>query len=315
MNQICDRGTNSEGGTMTGGRRKIMEEEKDEKPKKRMSVIEMAAEYVWKELAAGRKPDLRGRFMVFDADVTGEEIAKTVKRILDKTKRDKDMREDVITIDYSYRPKSYWTVFSPIADTLLTVKSAYKRKILEGACRLGEYDELEKIVRNINMSRTELKRWAENHSDYYDNPNLDHEYLPKYLLGEVEIVRIENDMERPTSTTNKICIRARRVGKEIKYRVVDDNETGADIEFSPRESIQPLSLGELVALIDGAYYRDTDFLGLATAFAITNYDEDQELDDILDATTISSKFYDPLSVHYEYAIRNWYETAAKKEKE
>jgi hypothetical protein len=214
--------------------------------------------------------------------------------------------------DHKVLRETTWKVFDPVAKALLTVKGTYKRKIFEGACRLGEYDQLEKIMKNISISRTELKRWAGSHSDNY---NVDYEYLPNYLLGEVEIARIESDTGRPSSTYYTTCIRARRVGKKIKYRIVDDYDTWDDIEFSPRESIQPLSLGELVALIDGAYYASGEFHGLATAFAINNYDADQELDDILAATGISSTFYGQLSVHYEHAIRSWYETAAQKGKE
>ena len=64
-------------------------------------------------------------------------------------------------------------------------------------------------------------------------------------------------------TTDLMSIRARRSGGKIKYRIVDDNGTGEYIKYSPKESIYPLTLGKLIALIDGAYYEDSDYYGLA----------------------------------------------------
>ena len=77
--------------------------------------------------------------------------------------------------------------------------------------------------------------------------NLGGEYLPRLRKGEVEIARISLE----STTADQISVRARRLGRRIGYRVVD--EYGSDFATyvcHPASSASPLSLGELIALIE-----------------------------------------------------------------
>jgi hypothetical protein len=73
------------------------------------------------------------------------------------------------------------------------------------------------------------------------------EYLPDLAPGEVEIARIE----LASTTADVIAVFARREGDHIRYRLVDEYQ---DLlyDFSPERSDEPLSLGELVGLLDHA---------------------------------------------------------------
>ncbi|MBA2527010.1 MAG: hypothetical protein H0V18_14700 [Pyrinomonadaceae bacterium] len=71
------------------------------------------------------------------------------------------------------------------------------------------------------------------------------EYLPDLLPGEVEIARIV----LKSSTGDVVSIRARANVKRITYRVVDEYETS--FNFEPRESAAPLTLKEILDMIDG----------------------------------------------------------------
>ena len=72
------------------------------------------------------------------------------------------------------------------------------------------------------------------------------DFLPEREGGEVEIACVL----LASVTADVITIRARRRGNRIVYRIVDEYETC--FRFKPKTSTQPLSLGELIALIDGA---------------------------------------------------------------
>ena len=72
------------------------------------------------------------------------------------------------------------------------------------------------------------------------------EYLPDYAEGEVEIARIELE----STTADVISIRVKKEGERIAYLIVDEYET--EFNILPTHSDKPLTLSELVRLIDGA---------------------------------------------------------------
>ena len=78
--------------------------------------------------------------------------------------------------------------------------------------------------------------------------NMGGEYLPPLRKGEVEIARISLE----SVTADQISVRARRVRERIRYRVVDEYSETSTYVCHPASSVSPLSMGELIALMEGA---------------------------------------------------------------
>src|SRR5207248_10043449 len=70
-------------------------------------------------------------------------------------------------------------------------------------------------------------------------------FLPEREGGQVEIACVL----LVSVTADVISIGARRWGRRIVYRIVDEYDSF--FGFKPKSSTRPLSMGELVALIDG----------------------------------------------------------------
>jgi hypothetical protein len=74
------------------------------------------------------------------------------------------------------------------------------------------------------------------------------EYLPPLRKGEVEIARISLQSE----TADQISVRARRIGRRMGYCVVDEYPESWTYVCHPASSLSPLSLRELIALMESA---------------------------------------------------------------
>ena len=89
-----------------------------------------------------------------------------------------------------------------------------------------------------------------------------------------------------------MAITARRRGARIVYRIVD--EYGTAFRCKPKSSTQPLSLGELIALIDGATgHLGGDAKGLTSAYQ--NYNAPWgDPEGLVDLVIVTSDFYPEL---------------------
>ena len=125
------------------------------------------------------------------------------------------------------------------------------------------------------------------------------DFLPERDGGEVEIACVL----LASVTADVITIRARHRGNRIVYRIVDEYETC--FRFKPKTSTQPLSLGELIAMIDGATgHLDGDAEGLTGAYRSYNLDG-CDAADLVDFVTVSSPFYPGLETYYAEEAREW----------
>ena len=88
------------------------------------------------------------------------------------------------------------------------------------------------------------------------------EDLPDLMPGEVEIARIRYPLNVHQEA---VSVRARADGDVIRYRVVD--EYGYDIKIKPDASRLPLTLAELIALLDSATGDYDEVGGLVTRWA------------------------------------------------
>ena len=117
-------------------------------------------------------------------------------------------------------------------------------------------------------------------------------YLPDFLPGEVEVVRIQ----LASVTADVISVRARPAKKRIAFRIVDEygHEGESVYTCRPCTSTRPLTQGEIVALIDDA----TDDGGIAMGAVQWNAGNGSDIDDLRGFITITSPFYPQLGAWY-----------------
>lgn len=136
---------------------------------------------------------------------------------------------------------------------------------------------------------------------------------------EVEIVHIE----LASVNLDVIQVLARRVGtaaekmavSRIAYRVVDDYwDEGSRYQVSPAEFEQPLTLAELIRLIDtarqvdeGHIYGDDRFdVGLVeSVWDHLYYVGEANPDDVVGFVSVTSPFYADLAAYYEDRAEAW----------
>jgi hypothetical protein len=132
------------------------------------------------------------------------------------------------------------------------------------------------------------------------------EYLPDYDGDELEIARVT----LASVTGDVISIRARRHGDLIRYRIVDEYEGESVYYCVPQESARPLTMGELVELMDGAQgegmYPDYG-RGLTTVWRNFHADNGSSPKEMARFVTVSSEFYPDLRRYYEAEAAEWLE--------
>lgn len=125
--------------------------------------------------------------------------------------------------------------------------------------------------------------------------------LPDLLPNEVEIARLTYTQTVHCEVTS---VRAQRWGHRILYRIVD--EYGATFDCSPDRSSEPLSLGELIALIDGAAGDSTTSQGLFFGSLQNALDDgEMQVEELGDWIWVSSHYYPDLTRWYREAFHRW----------
>ncbi|MDF1800626.1 MAG: hypothetical protein P1V81_15725 [Planctomycetota bacterium] len=132
------------------------------------------------------------------------------------------------------------------------------------------------------------------------------EYLPPLLEGEVEIARVRLD----STTADVISVRARPDVAGIRYRVVDEYMEDHDFRLARETSDGPLSLAELVALIDSAdngsgHGAERGAHGLVVPHWLGEWDLHGELERVRSFTRVRSEFYPRLEVYYDLVCEAW----------
>jgi hypothetical protein len=220
-------------------------------------------------------------------------------------------------IDYSWRPVSYWDpAEDPLAVLLTNVKGTERRRLIWKHYEEGTLAQLPDVLKEPEVDDATIQFLSSMGGPSF----LGGEFLPEYEDGEVEIARIS----LASVSNDVISIRALPVQAGIGYRVYD--EYGAEFYFSPETSEEPLTLGELIGLIDDGTcsHNEEDYgCGLALEPSVGNYffrsSEEgtsalERLDDALGMTTVSSEFYTAVGEHYDRMTGDWYE-AEKRELE
>ena len=128
------------------------------------------------------------------------------------------------------------------------------------------------------------------------------EYLPQLGIADVEIARIS----LASTTGDQISIRASHAGEKIRYEVCDEYESVFELALT--ESEQPLTLRELIQLIDGSRHREQEQPGGLLVCHWENMVEwDYSLDEAIEFASIESAWYPQLDSYYAEVASDWKE--------
>ena len=203
---------------------------------------------------------------------------------------------------FSFQPASYWDENDPLSAILRNVKGTNRRQMITDYWNAGKIEELEPTLL-ADDTNPRLRGFLESlHPSFMGG-----EYLPDLRPTEVEIARI--DLQ--STTSDVISVRARREpGDElIHYRVVDEYDT--PFEIQPETSSDPLTQGELIALLDST--NDGEEGGLAHCYNIMNNNELGDPDTLRHFTTVTSTAYPDLFDHYDAEHEKWCEESRATE--
>jgi hypothetical protein len=196
--------------------------------------------------------------------------------------------------DFEIRPKTYWPETPTEATVLGQVKGAVRRQAAANALQQGGEpppDGAVEFMLRPDLTEEEREMWGRMHPSHMGG-----EYLPAMLPGEVEIANIA----LLSVTGDVIQVRARPLEGGIAFRVVDEYEAeGSEYAIEPERAGQPLSMGELVDLIDSADPGEQPYgLGLVEPPLVANL-EGCDPDDLAGFVTVTSAFYPQLGAYYE----------------
>lgn len=138
-------------------------------------------------------------------------------------------------IDPNYRPSTYFWSIDHGVHLASDIPGVARRRMYEHALAIGDSETAERLMAEAQLSREQRWNLGSIHPSMMGG-----EYLPRRKPQEVEIARIVI----ASTTYDTICVNARRIGRRIAYRVVDEYE-GMCLDKRARTSTKPLSLGEL----------------------------------------------------------------------
>ena len=103
-------------------------------------------------------------------------------------------------IDYDFRPSSYWDPSDPLMAALANVNGTKRRQMIRHYWQEGRLEDLDPNLLVSELNDEVRQQLGQIHPSFMGG-----EYLPHYLIGEVEIARICLQ----STTSDVISIRAR----------------------------------------------------------------------------------------------------------
>lgn len=189
-----------------------------------------------------------------------------------------------------YQPESYWGINERNAHIGAGIKGELRRQAAKELATAGIIDP---VISVEILPYEQLEGVGALHPWLMGG-----EFLPDLLPNEIEIARVT----LKSTTMDVISIRARRVGLRIAYRIVDEySENSGDYRVLPKTSDQPLTLRQLIRMIDKA--QEWGLNGNARYYNFAYGDPDPEL--LYDFATVSSEFYPELAFWYDEANEEW----------
>jgi len=200
-------------------------------------------------------------------------------------------------MDFSFRPETYWVRKNPIDLILSNIKGEQRRQLARKLIEVGCLDDPGSVLVASQVTSEQRAALGAIHPAW-----LGGEYLPPDLPGETTIVRIA----MRTVTSDVIEIRARPADRGAFYRIVDEYHT--EIEFEPRWSQWPLTMMEVIDMIDSARGIHAGYGNIVTGALAANFghpgaDPKQAAAFI----RVESDVYPELEAWYRLVIEEWIE--------
>jgi hypothetical protein len=198
-----------------------------------------------------------------------------------------DMSNANDVVDLDFRPAGYFWPLDLATHLLATVKGAERRKHIQTLIDANRLDLLEDLVAKSSLAPEVRRATGRIHPWFMGG-----EYLPDQMPGEVEIARVT----LASTTQDVVSVRARKGKNRIRYRIVDEYEGETLTERRERTSTRPLTLGQLIDFLDGAWsIRDV----------VTGNEMECDLERMRWFVTVSSPFYPHLATHYDQRFVEW----------
>jgi hypothetical protein len=214
------------------------------------------------------------------------------------------------TPDFEFRPLHYNDFPDPVSAVVAGVHGSRRREMIRDvmASEGARADQVRDMLGDLNPHLMEAKAhpafvdWMSR----LDTRWIGGEELPPDEPGEVEIARItlENSLREVTA------IRARRDAQEeiYRYRIVDDHSEH-EYHPDPATSDQPLSLRELVRMLDTSTFGDS---GRTLAEEIRHqwelgYQRHDDLEDAARYVQVTSELYPELERTMTLRWEQWLE--------
>lgn len=211
-----------------------------------------------------------------------------------------------MSVDLNFRPGSYVDFDDPVALALNGIKGQMRREMVrdmlsaEGEQR-AMYDAVLGPIEDEVLSERASEAFTRNLNLTFGPWWMGGEYLPDLGPREVEIARIV----LASSTMDVFSIRARHVGSTYHYSIRDEYETEFWVE--PETSRTPLTLGEVVQLIESAESSEMDLSN--RSLVRTWWWQQWECGDSPEKCTafawVESEQYPQLAEYYEEEARQW----------
>jgi hypothetical protein len=171
------------------------------------------------------------------------------------------------------------------------IKGADRKRWVREAIEEGRVGEIEEWMLQENLPDPVRIAIGKVHPRYMGG-----EYLPDFEQNEVEIARVTLE-----STTQDVSsIRAKTVTGRIEYRIVDEYET--NWEISPTSSLQPLSMSELISMMDNAKTAGYDGVqwktGVTWGPLTMNLESSDDPASLTGFVEVTSEFYPGLKEYY-----------------
>ena len=203
------------------------------------------------------------------------------------------------TIDMSFRPDTYWPESLTPDQLLSRIRGKTRQDIARRIYEAQGFSGLNAFLVKDSLTGEERSAWGG-----VGPWCMGGEYLPALHEGEVEIARIS----LASTTSDQSSVRARQVNGAIHYRIVGEYEEEESMRYElPFEQSElPLTLAELIDLIDGAcqlepYCPGGILTSNWTAMSTWGY----EAWEIIGFLSLSSPFYPQLGVCYGALGAQW----------
>ena len=202
------------------------------------------------------------------------------------------------SIDWAFRPETYFPQAQTPEQLLTRIKGQVRRELAQAAFDETGFRGLTEFLARESLPGGELQNWGRVHPMMMGG-----EYLPDLQAGEVEIARIS----LASVMGDQICVRARPKGGRIAYSVVDEYET--EYHLSQKSSSRPLTLVELVRLLDQSYHsEEPDRGGLIVSHWNYIHEMEGDAESAVAFASIDSVWYPQLGEVYEKRATEWLES-------